>query len=335
MRNDSNDLDTQPHLNNDRIEPQLSSASAHSFDMPYAQQTNTQKRSTKGIAALSVLTISLVCASAAFGWWSLQRMQLLEQQLIATQDSFSKTSEDATGRINEITGKVSATHNNVLSENKTLKQRLEALEVNIVDLVKQQQLGATELQSQLTQLGSALSSSTEQTTLLQSTLDKQQKLLLQHTQALSAQESATAQHTQALTAQKSATAQHDTTLAALESQLSKNLDGQQAQIQKLERSLAAYQEQLAQIEQFSTEINSVKGKLTALQSNSSSSDELTRLQQDVLILRSELDNRPAVKAAPRATPGPSLADFDAYRAQTNRTISALQEQLRNLQKNTP
>ncbi|MDY0207672.1 MAG: hypothetical protein RBR82_13780 [Pseudomonas sp.] len=331
MRNDSNDLDTQPHLNNDRIEPQLSSASAHSFDMPYAQQANTQKRSTKGIAALSVLTISLVCASAAFGWWSLQRMQLLEQQLIATQDSFSKTSEDATGRINEITGKVSATHNNVLSENKTLKQRLEALEVNIVDLVKQQQLGATELQSKLTQLGSALSSRTEQTTLLQSTLDKQQKLLLQHTQALSAQESATAQHTQALTAQKSATAQHDTTLAAL----SKSLDGQQAQIQKLERSLADYQKQLAQIEQFSTEINSVKGKLTALQSNSSSSDELTRLQQDVLILRSELDNRPAVKAAPRATPGPSLADFDAYRAQTNRTISALQEQLRNLQKNTP
>lgn len=334
MRNDSNDLDIQPHLNNDRIEPQLSSASAHSFDMPYAQ-ANTQKRSTRGIAALSVLTISLACASVAFGWWGLQRMHMLEQQLIATQDSFSKTSEDATGRINEITGKVSATHNSVLSENETLKQRLAALEVNAVDLVKQQQLRSSEQQSKLTQLSSALNSSTEQAALLQSTLDQQQNLLAQHTQALTAQESVTAQHTQDIIAQKSATAEHGTTLAALESQLSKNRDQQQVQIEKLEGNLATYQEQLAQIEQFSTDINSVKDKLTALQSSSSSSDELTRLQQDVLILRSELDNRPAVKPAPRTTPGPSLADFDAYRAQTNRTISALQEQLRSLQKNTP
>ena len=334
MRHDSNDLDSQSHLNNDRIEPLLSSASAHSFDTPYTQQANTQKRSTKGIAALSVLTISLLCASAAFGWWSLQRMQLLEQQLIATQDSFSRTSEDATGRINEITGKVSATHNSVLSDNETLKQRLEALEVNAVDRVKQQQLHSSEQQSKLTQLSSALNSSTEQATLLQNTLDKQQELLAQHTQVLRTQESVTAQHSQDISAQKSATAEQGKTLAALESQLSKNLE-QQAQIEKLEHSLVTSQEKLAQIEQFSTDIKSIKDKLTVLQSNSSNSDELTRLQQDVLILRSELDNRPAAKPAPRVAAGPSLADFDAYRAQTNRTISALQEQLRSLQKNTP
>lgn len=335
MRHDSNDLDSQPHLNNDRIEPLLSSASAHSFDTPYTQQTNIQKRSSKSIAALCVLTLSLLCASAGFAWWSVQRMQLLEQQLIATQDSFSRTSEDATGRINEITGKVSATHNSVLSENETLKQRLAALEVNAVDRVKQQQLHSSEQQSKLTQLSSALNSSTEQAALLQSTLDQQQKLLTQHAQALTTQESVSAQHAQDIIAQKSATAEHGTTLAALESQLSKNRDQQQAQIEKLEGNLATYQEQFAQIEQFSTDIKSIKDKLAALQSNSSNSDQLTRLQQDVLILRSELDNLPAVKPAPRATPGPSLADFDAYRAQTNRTISALQEQLRSLQKNTP
>jgi len=63
------------------------------------------------------------------------------------------------------------------------------------------------------------------------------------------------------------------------------------------------------------------------------SADLTRLQQDMLILRSELEQRSSTTSS--AHNGPSLADFDAYRAQTNRTISALQEQVRHLQKNAP
>jgi uncharacterized protein YukE len=45
----------------------------------------------------------------------------------------------------------------------------------------------------------------------------------------------------------------------------------------------------------------------------------------MLILRSELDNRPA------ATPGVNTSEFDAFRAQMTRNISTLQSQIANLQ----
>ncbi|HBM08938.1 MAG TPA: ATPase, partial [Pseudomonas sp.] len=52
---------------------------------------------------------------------------------------------------------------------------------------------------------------------------------------------------------------------------------------------------------------------------------ISRLEQDVLILRSEVDNRPA------ATPGVVTSEFDAFRAQMTRSINTLQGQIANLQ----
>ena len=142
MRNDAHDdIDELPPLSRGRIEPALDSAAAHdaaAADNLRATATPpSSPSSNKAIGLLSALTLAIACSSAAFGWWSLQRMQLLEQQLVATQNSFSKISEDAAGRINAITGKVSATESSVLSGNEALKLRLNRLEQEAVAKHKQ------------------------------------------------------------------------------------------------------------------------------------------------------------------------------------------------------
>ncbi|MGL4316483.1 MAG: ATPase, partial [Pseudomonas sp.] len=54
------------------------------------------------------------------------------------------------------------------------------------------------------------------------------------------------------------------------------------------------------------------------------SQAIKSLEQDLLVLRSELDNRPA----PSST---NTAEFDAFRAQVTRNVSTLQAQVQNLQ----
>ena len=247
-------------------------------------------------------------------------MQLLEQQLVATQNSFSKTSEAAAGRIQDITGKVDAAQSSVLNDNTTLKKRLEALERAAVETQKQQHTQSTEQASRINTLSSELAHLTQLSERFKNNLDAQQNSLSQQEKTLAALEPTLAQHSK--------------TLTKLQADVSQQIDSQRTQLQQLASKLQEQQPQLAQLEQLNTKLNTLSSQTTALQKSTSNPDDITRLQQDMLILRSELDNRPAAKAAP-AAPAPSLADFDAYRAQTNRTISALQEQIRNLQKSTP
>ncbi|WBE24710.1 hypothetical protein [Denitrificimonas caeni] len=310
MRNDAHDdIDELPPLSRGRIEPALDSAAAHdaaAADNLRATATPpSPPSSNKAIGLLSALTLAIACSSTAFGWWSLQRMQLLEQQLVATQNSFSKISEDAAGRINAITGKVSATESSVLSGNEALKLRLNRLEQEAVAKHKQ-------LTSRLDQHDTGISKlSTELTALSETStgLDN------------------------SIAAQKTTLTEQATALSALQTDLSKKLENQHSTLQKLTEELNSNQQQLAQLAELKSQLTSTNSKLAKLQENSQHSDELTRIQQDILILRSEVDQLASTATADSS--GPSLADFDAYRAQTNRTISALQEQLRNLQKNTP
>lgn len=316
MRNNQH---SEPSLTNGRIEPQLDSPAAQNaplLDSHWQPTTPTTVRGgRKAIGFLFVLSIAIAGSAGAFGWWSFERMQLLEQQLIATQDSFSKISEDAAGRINAITGKVSAAENTVLSGNESLKLRFDALESSIQDTQKKQQTSLTEHSTSLSMLTSQLADQTERSESLQASIEQQKTRL-----------------TQLETTQNQA-------ITALSSELNKSLDLQQKKLQDLEghleKGLASNQQQIAQLSELKTGLNSVTAELSTLQASTqqdpASQSDIMRLQQDILILRSELDNRPAPKAAP-VNKGPSLSDFDAYRAQTNRTISALQEQVRNLQK---
>lgn len=345
MRNDDyNDA----NLSNGRIEPQLNSSATHSStDLESylaAANLSNKGRSNKAIGFLSVLTIAIACSAAAFGWWSFERMQLLEQQLIATQDSFSKVSEEASGRINAITGKVSVTESNVLSGTDALKIRLDTLEKSVVETQKKQQSSLAEHASKLTLLSSQLATLAERSSSLDDTLAKQGAQLAQHEKTSK----------EALTTLRSELSKNfDTELVALNSELkqtldaalkaqntalTKSIDKQYENLQNLEKSSSS-SEQLAKFEDMNTRLQTITADLAILQKGSKkdtpSQSDLTRLQQDILILRTEVENRPApVAAAPAKSSGPSIAEFDAYRAQTHRTISALQEQVRNLQKNT-
>lgn len=53
---------------------------------------------------------------------------------------------------------------------------------------------------------------------------------------------------------------------------------------------------------------------------------IERLEQDMIVLKSQQDNRPA---APQG--GSNTAEFDAFRGQVTRNINTLQSQIRNLQ----
>lgn len=81
------------------------------------------QRGNGGLWALcAALTLSLI----GFGYWSHQQQTRLQQQLVATQNSFARISEDAAGQIENITGKVTATESS-LSELNALNQRIDQL----------------------------------------------------------------------------------------------------------------------------------------------------------------------------------------------------------------
>ena len=331
----------QHNESNGRIEPQLDTSAAQHAERlesnPTAAHTTQRSSGRAAIGFFSVLTIAVACSAAAFGWWSFERMQLLEQQLIATQDSFSKVSEEASGRINAITGKVSAAENSVLSGTDALKVRLNTLEQSIVDTQKKQQSTLTGNTSQLTLLTSEFASLTDRHSSLNDKLNEQEKVF---SSALTTQhnELSTKLDSKVTTLNSELKQTLNDAITSQKSTLAKRIDAQDTKLRDLEQSIATSQQQLAKFDDINNRLQSIKADLATLQkgtkTESPSQGDFTRLQQDILILRTELDNRPTPAATPARHTGPSIADFDAYRAQTNRTISALQEQVRNLQKNS-
>ena len=98
-------------------------------------------------APLWVVVLALLISLGALGWWSYQKIAMLEMQLVATQESFARISEDAAGRLQDISGKVVATESNVTTESEAVKLRIKQLEQQAIDLARQQQAFATEQQS--------------------------------------------------------------------------------------------------------------------------------------------------------------------------------------------
>ncbi|MGE6791321.1 ATPase [Pseudomonas guineae] len=96
---------------------------------------------------LWALVGALMIALGGLGWWSFQQISLMEQQLVATQESFARISEEAAGRIQDISGKVVATESSVTSGSEALKLRVKQLESQLVELGKREQ-GASSQQSE-------------------------------------------------------------------------------------------------------------------------------------------------------------------------------------------
>ena len=276
MRNDANDeLDNLPSLTPERREdfaepreePAARSSRVTSSKVPVAKGAST--------GPLWALVGALSFALAGLGWWSLQQIGLMEQRLVATQESFARISEEAAGRIQDISGKVVATESNVTSGSEALKLQVKQLENRLAELGKQQQQSATAqaaLDKRVEQLGTELKSGL------------------------------------------GASADFDKRLQALSTE--------QAALKSAQGDAKATQAELAKLD---TRIKALGGDIDALKKQGNPAQSIRSLEQDLLVLRSELDNRPAASA------GPNTAEFDAFRAQMTRNINTLQSQVVNLQ----
>lgn len=260
MRNDANDdFDNVPSLradtsDDDDFEP-TKATSVRSRPAPVV------KVKSASTGPLWALVGALLFAFAGLAWWSFQQISLMGQQLVATQESFARISEEAAGRLQDISGKVVASEATVNNGSEALKLQIKQLETQLLEQGKQQ-MGVA---GQATDLDKRLAQMTASTT----------------------------------------------QLAGANAQL-------QGQVQALTDAVATLKSRDTEFKELSADVATLKkqGNPTAA---------IARLEQDLVVLKSEQDNRPA------ASDGPSNKEFDVFRIQTTRNVTTLQSQVQNLQ----
>ena len=146
MRNDAHDeLDHVPSLTTDprdRDDYQVgyqAPAQSHAARSHAPSYPQVERRRGFGTGPLWALIGALVIALGGLSWWSYQQIAQMQAQLVVTQETFARISEDAAGRIQDISGKVVATESNVTSGSEALKLRVKQLETKLAELSKQQQ----------------------------------------------------------------------------------------------------------------------------------------------------------------------------------------------------
>jgi len=281
MRNDANDDFDIPSLRADSLDdddyPPTARTRVHSRPAPVV---NVKSAST---GPLWALVGALFFAFAGLGWWSFQQISLMEQQLVATQESFARISEEAAGRLQDISGKVVASQTNVTSDSEALKLQIKDLESKLLDQGKQQQ-GVV---GQASDLDKRLAQMTAQT----SELDKRLAQL-------------TTQDTE-----------HQTANTQL-----------QAQVKALSAELTALKSMPDDSSKFDAQLKTLGADIAALKKQGNPSAAIERLEEEIIVLKSVQDNRPAV-----AQGSTNTAEFDAFRGQVTRNINTLQAQIQNLQ----
>ena len=140
MRNDANDdFDDIPSLRMRADIPDdddfLPNRQPHVQARPAPVVADKVKGPSTG--PLWALVGALLCALGFLAWWSFQQISLMERQLVATQESFARISEDAAGRLQEFSGKVVAGQSNVMSDSEALKLQIKQLESKLQDQGKQ------------------------------------------------------------------------------------------------------------------------------------------------------------------------------------------------------
>ncbi len=249
----------------------------------HSRTTPVVKVKAASTGALWALVGALFFAFAGLAWWSFQQISLMEQQLVATQESFARISEEAAGRLQDISGKVVASQTSVNTDSEALKLQIRQLESKLQDQNAQQQGVA----GQASDLDKRLAQMTAQTT----ELDKRLAQL-------------NAQNTE-----------HQTANTQL-----------QAQVKALSVELATLKSAPSDAEKLDAQLKSLGADITALKKQGNTSAAIERLEQDMIVLKSEQDNRPAVTQGSTNT-----AEFDAFRSQVTRNINTLQAQIQNLQ----
>ena len=134
MRNDSFDeIDDLPSLSveprdRDAVVPAARAEARPTVSAPARNPVN---------GLLWALLLAALIALAGLAWWSYTQMSLMSQQLVATQESFARISEEAAGRIQDITGKVVATESSISAGTETLQRQLRQMEVKLEALNRQ------------------------------------------------------------------------------------------------------------------------------------------------------------------------------------------------------
>ncbi|WP_416426771.1 ATPase [Pseudomonas sp. App30] len=273
MRNDArdDDFDNVPRLSaKDGDDDDFAPATPAERDRTtvYSRTTPVVKVKGPSTGGLWALVGALTIALAGLGWWSFQQISLMEQQLVATQESFARISEEAAGRLQDISGKVVATESSATTGSEQLKLQIKQLQAQLQDQGRQQQGVA----GQQGDLGKRL----------------------------------------------------DQALAQASAQQAAN-EQVQAQLKSLGADLATLKAGQADGGKLDAQIKAVANDVAALKKQGNVGGRLDSVEQDLVVLKSEVENRPAPAA------GTNTAEFDSFRGQTTRNISTLQSQIQNLQ----
>ncbi|WP_304641297.1 hypothetical protein [Pseudomonas sp.] len=248
---------------------------------------------TRGNAMLWAVCGALVLAVVGLGYWSHQEQTRLQQQLVATQASFARISEQAATRLEDITGKVSATESS-LSEVEQFTRTVDGLNQRLRELA--QRVNDQSLVIQTMEQGRERLAANDQTQLA-------------NLESLSARTAELAGRVEAFDSHADATIAQ---LAGMQTRLD-SIEGRLAALDELSSRLAAQGQQLAEqqkrVEQLSKRL------------------EGNELQRELVAVRGELDQR-------LASTEQELRAIDSFRIQTNRTLSALQTQMRTLQQSS-
>ena len=274
MRNDSfDDFDDVPSLTTDAADRDEFGHHPRRVYEPGGQRLAPQpKAQGASTGPLWALVAAMAIALGGLAWWSHQQLALMEHQLIATQESFAKISEEAAGRLDDIRGKFVQNESSVTSEREQLKLQVKQLQGRLADQARQQQDSLSQIDGQ------------------------QAKRLDQLSNELKAQQDSAAQ-----------------LIAQLDGKI-KSLADEQAKVKSLQGDLATANAQ----------IQSLSADIAALKKRGDQSQSIKSIQDDLLILRSEVEGK-------QGQQGGSTAEFDAFRAQVTRNINALQAQVQNLQ----
>ena len=275
MRNDPyDDIDDVPSLSaKDDDDDFVPEKGARERTTVYSRTTPVVKVKGPSTGPLWALVGALFIAFCGLGWWSFQQVSLMEQQLVATQESFARISEEAAGRLQDISGKVVATES-LSSDGEALKQRIKLLEAQLEDQDKQRE--GVEGQ--------------------QSSLDKRLEQMAAQT---------TQQQTE-------------------NAQLQEQIKGVVTELTALKAALPDLKTAQADQGKLDTQLKSLAADVATLKKQGNPSAAVERLEQDLIVLKSEQENRPAPAAAG------NTAEFDAFRAQVTRNINTLTSQIQNL-----
>lgn len=176
MRNDTFDeFDDVPHLSTDAADRDEFGHHPRRVVEPNGRPLPQPVKRGGGTGALWALVAAMAIALAGVGWWSHQQLMLMEQQLIATQESFAKISEEAAGRLDDIRGKFVANESNGMTDREALKLQVKQLQGRLAEQAKAQQTSLSEFDGaqgkRLAQVSADLKAQQESAALLMSQLD--------------------------------------------------------------------------------------------------------------------------------------------------------------------